>query len=460
MRKKRISMESQRSMVEILGVLALVGLLSIAGIIGIFVAIDKNMANTIIHDSKMAFMDMKTPSTKPSLDWTSISFQPVSQKTMTVRRDSLGRDFVKVDNIDQRVCNQMLNMRVENVLNFYNLDNTEMTSCLETNDIIIDWNGFGPPAVCQTVSDCDVPNEPPFEGICSDQGQCQAYPSYQKPDDVVIAFAVDDNYALFLPVTIRSIEEHSNPDRLYQIFILGNNLSQQNKSLLQQSETKNIKIHLLDIADSVLTEKIQNLPTLGHINTATYYRFLIPEILKKYKKALYLEADQILLDDVAFLFDIDLKDKSLGVIPQPLYAGNTSQNWKDYCRTTLNMKNPSLYFNAGVLLMNLDKLRQNHFQQKAFQLAHQRHFRYLDQDILNFMFSNDCHYISEEWNAEIFILLGQPHLLPPKLLHYTNNDKPWRHHDIHNSPSSYHDLFWKYAKKTKAYPFILEEIHP
>ncbi len=232
MRKKRISMESQRSMVEILGVLALVGLLSIAGIIGIFVAIDKNMANTIIHDSKMAFMDMKTPSTKPSLDWTSISFQPVSQKTMTVRRDSLGRDFVKVDNIDQRVCNQMLNMRVENVLNFYNLDNTEMTSCLETNDIIIDWNGFGPPAVCQTVSDCDVLNEPPFEGICSDQGQCQAYPSYQKPDDVVIAFAVDDNYALFLPVTIRSIEEHSNPDRLYQIFILGNNLSQQNKSLL------------------------------------------------------------------------------------------------------------------------------------------------------------------------------------------------------------------------------------
>ncbi len=144
MRKEQISMESGRSMVEVLGVLALVGLLTIMGIIGIFFAIDKNMANTILHDSKIAFMEMKTPSTKPSLEWSSILFQPVSQKTMTVRRDFLGRDFVKADNIDQGVCRQMLSMRVENVLNFYNLDNTEMTSCLETNDIIIDWNGFGP----------------------------------------------------------------------------------------------------------------------------------------------------------------------------------------------------------------------------------------------------------------------------------------------------------------------------
>lgn len=196
MKQKQANTESGRSMVEILAVLVLIGLLTIAAIIGIFLAVYKNKANIILHDSKIAFMGMKTASTRISLEWNDIQFQPVSGKKMTVRRDFLRRDFVKVDDVEQGVCRQMLNMRTKNVLNFYNLDNTEMTTCDKTNDIIVDWNGFGPPAVCQTVSDCDVPNEPPFEGICSDQGQCQVCPTYQKPNANRTACVCDPTQAV------------------------------------------------------------------------------------------------------------------------------------------------------------------------------------------------------------------------------------------------------------------------
>ncbi len=183
MKQKQANTESGRSMVEILAVLVLIGLLTIAAIIGIFLAVYKNKANIILHDSKIAFMGMKTASTRISLEWNDIQFQPVSGKKMTVRRDFLRRDFVKVDDVEQGVCRQMLNMRTENVLNFYNLDNTEMTTCDKTNDIIVDWNGFEPPAVCQTVSDCNTSEGGAFDGICDEQGQCRTCPENQKPND-------------------------------------------------------------------------------------------------------------------------------------------------------------------------------------------------------------------------------------------------------------------------------------
>ncbi len=45
---------------------------------------------------------------------------------------------------------------------------------------------------------------------------------------VVIAFSVDNNYALFIPITIKSIEKHSNPNRISKIVILGNKISHKN----------------------------------------------------------------------------------------------------------------------------------------------------------------------------------------------------------------------------------------
>ncbi len=278
---------------------------------------------------------------------------------------------------------------------------------------------------------------------------------YNIYNPVVIAFSVDNNYALFIPVTIKSIEKHSNPNRLYKIFVLGNKISDKNAQNILKLQSKNIKIKIININDYVVKENIDTFRTLMHINTATYYRFFIPEILKDYKKALYLEADQILLDDVAHLFDTNLNNQSLGVIPQPQYQGTQSQSWQHYCRHTLKMTNYEVYFNAGVLVMNLEKLRKNHFRKKALELAQTKNFTYLDQDILNFMFSNDCTVISHAWNVEIFILRQKPKYTTPKLIHFTAYYKPWNTSKPNQNSFPYSDLFWEYARQTDSYNDIL-----
>ncbi len=215
----------------------------------------------------------------------------------------------------------------------------------------------------------------------------------KKLNEVIISFSVDDNYATFLPVTIESIKAHSDPNRSYKIFILGDNISENHAQSIYLTQSKNINIQIIDIQKLVHEKNINTLKTLGDINAATYYRFFIPRILKNYKKAVYLEADQILQEDVGKLFDINLNGKSLGVAPQPLYSGNQSKEWQNYCKNQLKMEKTDNYFNAGVLVMNLEKLRKNNFEEAAFKIARKNNFRYLDQDILNFMFSDDCIYI-------------------------------------------------------------------
>ena len=176
--------ESGRSMVETLGVLAIIGVLAVAATAGIFFAVCKNKANTILRDSKIVFMAMKTPSTQSGQTWQSVQYTPVSGKDITVRRDFMGRDYVKVADVSYGVCHQLINMKTENVLYFYHSDNTELTSCNASNDIIIDWNGFGPPAVCKTIDDCLTGEAgASFEGICDAKNQCTSCPENQTAND-------------------------------------------------------------------------------------------------------------------------------------------------------------------------------------------------------------------------------------------------------------------------------------
>lgn len=274
-------------------------------------------------------------------------------------------------------------------------------------------------------------------------------------DEVIVSFSVDDNYAMFLPVTIESIKAHANPNRMYKIFILGDNISEKHQQAIYLSQTKNVKISIIDIQKLVSNSNVHKLRTMKHIKTATYYRFFIPNVLKEYKKAVYLEADQLLQDDVAKLFDVDLADKSLGVIPQPLYKMNKSRQWRRYCQKHLKMKYPEKYFNAGVLVMNLEKLRNNNFPTLAFKIAKNYYFDCLDQDILNFMFSKDSVYISPEWNVEVFILQKLKYTEKPKLIHFSMDDyKPWKDTRLPTFLYKYRLLFWEYAQKTANYEEI------
>ena len=94
-----------------------------------------------------------------------------------------------------------------------------------------------------------------------------------------------------------------------------------------------------------------------HLSVETYYRLIIPEIMPEYKKILYLDCDMVVDHDVAELFDLDLGNCVIAGAKDIDVAGQVRKglnNWENYAVQDLGLEQPYDYFQAGVLVIDLD----------------------------------------------------------------------------------------------------------
>ena len=134
----------------------------------------------------------------------------------------------------------------------------------------------------------------------------------------------------------------------------------------------------------------------------TYYRFIIQEALPFYSKLLYLDCDLVVNGDVAELFDTEMGDNAIAAVPDIDFIGNL--NMKDgiraeYVRKQLHMRDAYGYFQAGVLVMNLDRTRKIHTVHEWLQIASKPGYIYNDQDILNTECEGLVTYLDYSWNV-------------------------------------------------------------
>ena len=185
------------------------------------------------------------------------------------------------------------------------------------------------------------------------------------------------------------------------------------------------------------------LHTRDYYSKSTYYRLFIPDLFPGLDKALYLDSDVVLLGDVSELYDVDLEDNLVGAIPDSVVGSIPALAL--YTKKRLRVA-ADHYFNAGVLLMNLDAMRECDFlnvflrllQSVTFQIAQ-------DQDYLNVICKNRVEYVGFEWNT----MPCDVHTNAPKLIHYNLDFKPWHRDDV-----AFGDVFWDYAERSG----YLEEI--
>ena len=114
---KQKTAETGRSMVEILGVLAIIGVLSIGGIYGYSFAMDKYRANDIIYEVNLRnrdtwnkYQDKDLPEAEELDEWAEVTQTgfPIG----VYPRSNIVFD-VQVDDVPSRVCKQVLNMNIE-----------------------------------------------------------------------------------------------------------------------------------------------------------------------------------------------------------------------------------------------------------------------------------------------------------------------------------------------------------
>ena len=266
----------------------------------------------------------------------------------------------------------------------------------------------------------------------------------------------------------REIRRENN----YDIIILYNDISQRNQNLIKMSSKTNVAIRFVRVSDYF---DEQNLFVDQHLSIETYYRLIIPEIMPDYHKILYLDCDMVVDCDVADLYEENLNGMIVGASKDIDVAGqlNLNQNnWKEYAKEILELDSPYDYFQAGVLVIDLDELRKIATSKKMIQLAVSKSFRCHDQDVLNIICKNKVRYLSQRWNTlmdwrevgrcRMDILKMAPRKLfeeysearkKPCIVHFAGYQKPW---DV--ADCDFSEYFWKYASDSPYYTRLIYHI--
>ena len=242
---------------------------------------------------------------------------------------------------------------------------------------------------------------------------------------VDLFFACDDNYIPFLSVALSSIQKHMSPQNNYRAVILyANNINLDNQEKITLKYSKpNFEIIFRNI-HSEIEHFSESLHTRDYYSKATYYRLLIPNLYPNIDKALYLDSDILVLDDIANLYNTNLEDNLVGAIHDG--AVETIGPFQDYVVNTIGCKTQQDYFNAGVLLMNLEKMREIDFENKFLKLLSRVTFNVAqDQDYLNVICKDRVAKIDFKWDVMPFENLKQD-LQDIKLIHYNLSSKPWQ----------------------------------
>lgn len=270
----------------------------------------------------------------------------------------------------------------------------------------------------------------------------------RRNNEIPIFFAIDDGYTPFLAVALQSLIDNASKDYNYFIKILHTNVKEEHKKQIKKFESENVNIEFVDL--NYYIEKVQDkLYTRDYYTNTTYFRLFLPELYPQYNKVLYLDSDIIVLGDISKLYNTHMGTNLVAAAPDDIIQYN--KVFQDYAELVVGVAKYKHYFNAGVLLMNLDALRKFNFQEKFLYLLEKVKFSVAqDQDYLNRLCKGRVTLISHDWDVMPYVNTDtKPEDI--KLIHYNFAYKPWHFEDV-----TYNEYFWKYARKTEFYEEILK----
>ena len=290
---------------------------------------------------------------------------------------------------------------------------------------------------------------------------------------IPIVLISSDYYMPYTSVCIQSILEHINVNKKYMIIIFNKFISSNNKRLIEKmiKPFKNVSLSFFDpsyffkdsklfIASPVYAEE-------------AYYRILTPWALEEFEKAIVMDTDIIVLDDLSKLYSIDIGNKCIAATIDYVYQALLNLNQNDdyeYTVKKMKMQNPYNYVNTGVMLMDLKKIRNNYSLKQMIEMSTKNNYRIQEQDVLNIVFENKIKFLSIIWNYYVEVNDGISILLNSwapesskneyfqkrkkvKLVHYASQPKPWDSTSVIDA-----ELFWDYAKRTPFYEILIQRL--
>jgi lipopolysaccharide biosynthesis glycosyltransferase len=247
--------------------------------------------------------------------------------------------------------------------------------------------------------------------------------------DHSIVVTIDKAYEPWCGVMLSSLFDQHPADR-FKVYILSTCTATELTKLSEFIHSRGHKAVICSLSPELLARA----PVSHHVSLATYFRLLIPEVLPGDEdQVLFLDSDMLICRPIDLLWKIPLSRHGLLAVENPLISKAFKQN--------LGMQPEFDYFNAGLMMINLEFWRTENITQKAaeFLKTSTDRITFWDQDVLNYLFQGKWHKLPYQLNAqEIFFLPAYgPQQLGisetefelirnhPHVVHFTGGSKPW-----------------------------------
>jgi lipopolysaccharide biosynthesis glycosyltransferase len=202
-----------------------------------------------------------------------------------------------------------------------------------------------------------------------------------------IVFISDNNYIKPTAVAVHSIIANAKTAKNLNFFVLGDSLTEDSIGLLKNSGAKNIKI----IPSENLLSDLKNLSVNRHVSHSALLKFFLPQIFKDFDKVLYLDSDILVQKDLSELYNTNINDFYAAVIKDTLCVKDS-----EYMKQ-VKIYN-KFYFNSGVMLLNLRKMREDNITEKMLHYRQTIEQHFMDQDTFNAIIGHNVKYISYKYN--------------------------------------------------------------
>lgn len=247
-----------------------------------------------------------------------------------------------------------------------------------------------------------------------------------------IAYCTDDGGVEMMLVSIFSVAKNHDSSKFnINVHVLESGLSPENRAKINLlNETfEHLEIECIAVDKSLFGRfyRTRSLPAQA------YYRYLLPQLLPEVERILYIDIDILCRAELASLFDLDMGDNYIAAVPD-YSVENQLGKFKGY-KDGIGMAESEPYFNSGILLMNLEKMRDgiidtflHNAGKNRAKIIPKEFDLFVDQTVANLTFVRRVMRLPDTYNTLLhdYERRGEGlRVKSPVMLHFSGEHKPF-----------------------------------
>ena len=296
-----------------------------------------------------------------------------------------------------------------------------------------------------------------------------------------ILYQSDDNYAIYMGVSICSLLENNKSVENICVYIIDDGISEDNKVKIRNMVEGYKRQVTFVLGDAVLGNK-EITDVFSYVgmrkNSHSYLKMFFDTLLPELKgRLIYIDCDTAVDGAIDQLEHIDMHDKTIGMVMDSLVI---------YSKKMIGLRKEDQYYNSGVILIDVDKWWERNCSKRIMEhIKNVRTYGTVDQDVLNIELKDEIITLPIKYNLQPIHLVYQYKLYSkvykhcekyygqseiedavenPVIIHYLRyiGESPWNKGNVHPG-TRYFDKYlnlspWKEYQKKKKNNGILFQI--